>query len=475
MKWVRLVVVVLGGVFAASACTKRNPLFCEADSECNNGMVCDLSTHGCVVGVDASTVCASNEQCPANAPVCRPDMACHKCALDDECGTRVCRSDGACEAAERVLYVSPNGVAAGQCPSTSPCELFYARSLLTSERSTIRLDNGTYVLGSDFEVTGAITNLTIVGGRAAIIQRPSAGWAFEVGTAAAPSSSILTIRGITINKGVRCDTASLTLTGVAFDNAPSETLPWVDARSCDLDVTDSELNDSLAEGIVASAGTTTITRARIDGSASHGVRVQSAPVTIRSSTISNNAEIGVTAVAGLMTVERSKISGNRRGGLSSVSGTFDVTNNFVVYNGDPSVTSFGGMRLESSSSGNRVQHNTVARNDCDVNATPVLAGGVYCVGAVASNNLVVTNYRGNTTLPSAQVGGSCDFSASYVSETPINGMFRADGMNMADGFHLDSSTSPVVNAGIASGVTVDIDGQARSDGMPDLGADELDP
>lgn len=387
----------------------------------------------------------------------------------------MCRRDGACEATENVLYVSPNGVAAGQCPSTTPCELFYARSLLTSERSAIRLENGTYVLGSDFEITGAFTNLTIVGGRAAIIQRPSTGWAFEVGTAAAPSSSSLTLRGITINKGVRCDTGNLTLTRVAFDNSPSEPLPWVDARSCELDVTDSELNDSVAEGIVASGGTTTITRARVDGSASHGVRVLSAPVTIRSSTISNNAEIGVTAVAGLMTIERSKISGNRRGGLSSVSGTFDVTNNIVVYNGDPSGTSFGGMRLESSSSGNRVQHNTVARNDCDVNAMPILAGGVYCIGAVASNNLVVNNFRGNTTLPSAQTGGSCDFSNSFVAESPTAGMFRSDGTNMVDGYYLDSPSSKAVNAGVTGSVSVDIDGDARSDGMPDLGADELDP
>jgi len=331
------------------------------------------------------------------------------------------------------------------------------------------------VLGSDFEVAGAITDLTLVGGRGAIIQRPSAGPAFEVGTSAAQSSSSLTLRGISINKGVRCDNATLTLTRVAFDNGPSEALPWVEANGCLLEIADSELNDSLAEGIVASAGTTTITGARIEGSASHGVRVVAAPVTVRSCTISRNAEIGVTVVGGLMIVERSKISGNRRGGLSSVSGGFDVTNNIVVYNGASSVASFGGMRLESASSGNRVQHNTVARNDSDFDATPILAGGVYCIGAVASNNLVVNNFRGNTTLPNAQVGGSCDFSDSLVAESAAAGMFRADGTNMVDGYYLDSPTSLAVSAGVASGVTVDIDGQARSDGMPDLGADELDP
>jgi hypothetical protein len=133
------------------------------------------------------------------------------------------------------------------------------------------------------------------------------------------------------------------------------------------------------------------------------------------------------------------------------------------------------MRLESASSGNRVQHNTVARNDSDFDATPILAGGVYCIGAVASNNLVVNNFRGNTTLPNAQVGGSCDFSDSLVAESAAAGMFRADGTNMVDGYYLDSPTSLAVSAGVASGVTVDIDGQARSDGMPDLGADELDP
>lgn len=110
-------------------------------------------------------------------------------------------------------------------------------------------------------------------------------------------------------------------------------------------------------------------------------------------------------------------------------------------------------------------------NTADVNATPVLAGGLYCGAGDASNNIVVQNFRGNTNLPNAQTGGGCTFGNSRIGPDAESIGFVD---YVADKLHL-APASPVINAGSSSTVTDDYDGDARSDGLADLGADEFVP
>lgn len=447
-----------------TACKRPNPEYCSANEDCSDGETCNVPTHTCVAPgePDAGASCSSDEECSADAPVCGVDGTCRTCALDDECASGVCAADGSCEPSERVLYVTPTGLSAGQCDALAPCDLYYAKSLVTAERFTIRLANGTYLLNGDFIVSGAVSKLVIVGGRSAALQRAVAGPALDV------QAAELTLRGVTLNKGVRCSNATMTVSRVLFDNPPSEVRPWIDALGCTLDVSDSELYESTGVGIAAQ-GKLTIVGTRIETSASHGVEANSSNnVSIQRSIIARNLGLGITAQGTNLAVDASLITYNRGGGIRSTFGSFDITNNVITFNGDPGASGFGGLHLDSSDANNRLQHNTITHNDCDVNYMPVLAGGVYCIGASAPNNLIANNFRGNTMLANAQTGGTCNFASSIISETDATLGFAADG------FHL-LETSPAVGAGIASNVSSDFDGELRSDGAPDVGADELHP
>ncbi|MDQ3365111.1 MAG: right-handed parallel beta-helix repeat-containing protein [Myxococcota bacterium] len=380
----------------------------------------------------------------------------------------MCRPDGACEAIENILYVSPEGVSAGQCPQTAPCEIHFAKDLANSEKSTIRLGNGTYLMSSDFIVGVATPHLSIVGGRGAVIERTAPGFALRV------VDSSLTIRGITLHKGVECDRGSLELVRVVFDSPPSEARPWISTvNGCTSTLTESDLNDSTSDGIVVTTGSLTATKSAIRRSAGHGIRIESnATSQITDSVIADNRMLGVSAIISRLGVHRSLVFGNRAGGLSSIGGTYDVTNNFVSRNGNNASAAFGGMRLESTQAGNRAAHNTIVDNNCDVNATPVLSGGFFCTGGSAPNNLILDNSRGNASLENAQTGGTCNFGGSLIAESALGFFVSLGSLTPAD-YHLVAPNA-AVNGGVTGNITDDIDGQARSDGMPDIGADELD-
>ncbi len=262
----------------------------------------------------------------------------------------------------------------------------------------------------------------------------------------------------------------------------TEVRPWISASSCKLTVSDADLNNSTAEGIVAvangsSSTLTTITNTRIRGSASHGIRLDAGSCSINATTVTGSQQIGVTAINTTLSVQRSLVASNRRGGVSRTgAGTFDVTNNFVFRNGNDADGEFGGLRLISTTGVNKVQHNTIAYNDSDPTASPLYAGGLYCADAAAPGNLIYNNFAGNNTQPNAQVGGSCDTSTSLVSNgNGTNEMHFVAPLIVPFDYHLADALSPAVNTGPATDVNVDFDGQPRPNGLPDVGADELQP
>ncbi|MGN6110213.1 MAG: right-handed parallel beta-helix repeat-containing protein [Kofleriaceae bacterium] len=435
----------------ATGCTERNPAYCTDSSTCPDGLVCDVPIRTCVEPT--------------------PD-ADDRCTLDDDCESGVCRPDGACAAPEAILYVSADGPSAGDCGPTTPCDLFHARSLASTERSTIRLANGQYVLSSDFVVTSPLASLSIVGGRGAVIRRAAAGPAFEV-----RDGSALTIHGLTLNKGIRCSSfAQLHVARVSFDNAENEALPWIGLSECtSATIVEAELIDSTSDGIDASGTPVEITASRIEGSAGNGIRAQGGQVAVHRSVIDKNRLHGVLAMSGSLSIHRSHVFENHSGGISATSGTFDITNNFIYRNGNAVDARFGGLHLDTFTSGNRVHHNTIVRNDCDVVATPVLAGGIYCRGGVGRNNLISNNFRGNADGTNAQVGGTCDLAGSRINSDDAMWRFVSP-TDVPFDLHLANRASPAVDVGIAlpEPLTEDIDGQPRSDGEPDVGADELD-
>jgi hypothetical protein len=443
--------------------------------DCSNGQHCDTDTHGCVANEsDAGMMmsCSGNAECSGMAPVC-DNGSCRACSLDDECESGVCRSDGACEVAANVLYVAPNAPSAGTCASAAaPCDLMYARTLVDAQRYSIRLANGTYALPTGFIVSSPIAHVTVIGASSAVFERSGSGPSFDV-----RSGSMLAIRGVTLHRGVECNTGTLDLERTAFNTPGSEVRSWVLASNCTTTVADSELDGSTAFGIDAiNQGTLTLSSTSIRQSASDGVRAQLSQFTVTKSTIAQSMGMGVSSNALQLTIRGSTFYANRMGGISHIDGVFDITNNFVYRNGNAANSLFGGMRLDTSLAGNRVEHNTVVRNDAEYGATPVLAGGVYCRGGgTSANNLITNNFYGNESQTNAQTAGTCTFSGSLIVNSDAAVHFVRPVAEPFD-YHLADAQSSAVNAGVISNpaVTDDFDGDPR-DSTPDVGADELKP
>ncbi len=260
-----------------------------------------------------------------------------------------------------------------------------------------------------------------------------------------------------------------------FDNPPpSQVAPWITASSCEIEVTESELQDSLDNGITARSSMVAISNSTIRSSAKNGIDVTGS-LGIKNSTIVDNHGIGVS-IAGSLELSRTTVARNLQGGVSLSPGSFQIVNNFIYRNGNDgglgvATSPFGGLRLEpSAATSNQVVHNTIFLNTADVSATPVLAGGIYCTLGDASNNIIVQNFRGNAELPNAQTGGGCTFGNSRIgSDAAAVGFVDY----VADNLHL-AAASDAINSGNST-VPEDFDGDPRNDGLPDLGADEFAP
>ena len=419
----------------------RNPAYCcttldDCDfddlPQCEQGLVC--VAHECV---EPMTGCSSSDQCPGPTPICDADSTCRPCVLDDECTSGVCLGDGTCEATDHVIYASPQGASTGTCAIDAACELTYARTQIRPDRHTIVAAGGAYSLTSAFRVDSAVGSLVLVGPRIAVFER-SAGPAFEV-----VGGADLTIRGVTLHQGIACDASTVSVSNVLFDEG-TEALPRIASNLCEVAITDSELRNSPGLGLLG-----------------HGFHIER-------TVIAGGASRAIEASAGFF-MTRSVLVRNR-GGAAWIRGSATITNNFIgPENGTEKTTSpsFGGLLLDSVSG--TIEHNTIYYNYSDPFASPAYSGGVFCSAATAiPNNLIVQNSSGSMTEPNANVGGSCVTSGSIVSSTAFTFVGGGD-------LHLPGSSSPAVNAGLPGIVDVDIDGQPRSDGAPDVGADEYVP
>jgi hypothetical protein len=460
----------------AVACTKRNPDYCESSAECTNGYEC--VDHGCEPVPDAAAACPAHP-CPVEMPVCQTDGSCALCSDDPQCSSGVCNADGSCEPDAAVIHVSVDGATTGDCGATgSPCSIEYARTKLTTERHTLALAGGDYALTEPFIVSSATPTMSVVGPSVARL-------ASAPGTAffAVSDGSALSVRGVSLTTSVSCEDATLSIDRVIFsDPAVGHDLPWVSAMRCNVTVDDSRLEDAPAQGIFSdsdnpTAGSLVVRRTLVSRSHLVGVQAQRQMV-VEGCTVHGGDDIGVRC-AGTCTLSKSTVYANHLGG-ARFGGVLTVTNNVVVYNGHDPDSDFGGLWLQPSGDNSVIAHNTVARNDSDVAASPRYAGGVYCnatPGAPPSvpNNLVCNNFAGNTEMSWSQIAGNCGFAASLVRNvcgTELPFVAPTD-INDPD-YHISSETSIAVDTATASEVVDDIDGDVRGT-EPDFGADEYVP
>lgn len=176
-------------------------------------------------------------------------------------------------------------------------------------------------------------------------------------------------------------------------------------------------------------------------------------------------------------VSRCSIFANQGGGIfTDGATTFNITNTFIYRNGADD-SAVGGASLGASTSGlNRFEMNTVVDNRVTTTAN---AGGLHCAASLrAPNNIVARNYAGGLTglANSNKPGiGGCNLGESLVSTDITDYRFvMPDGPGPWD-YHLQPGSS-VIDSGVATDITVDVDGDARPfNTNVDVGADEYAP
>jgi hypothetical protein len=190
-----------------------------------------------------------------------------------------------------------------------------------------------------------------------------------------------------------------------------------------------------------------------------------------------------------VTLERNLIRGNTDGGLD-LDGTIKVVNNIIVKNGTAGTTAFGGAKLKPETAPCEFFNNTIYGNQSK--ATKVNeVGGVRCetVGIKVINNIFWSNtYNGATTKTDArQYDPNCEPTYNLeqldasATPAPTNitdtdpGLTKT-GKDDEAGYYRITATSPAVDKGdTKKSPTYDYDLELRSDGKPDIGADEYLP
>jgi fibronectin-binding autotransporter adhesin len=142
--------------------------------------------------------------------------------------------------------------------------------------------------------------------------------------------------------------------------------------------------------------------------------------------------------------------------------------------------SYNGSGLHAEAASLRSLHVTIARNAGGDRSGVCLATdwtGQYGSVAAMTNTILVsqtvgiTATAGNTATLNGVLWYSNTANASGAGAIAVTNAITGTPAFAADGYHL-TSLSKAVNAGIAAGVTTDIDGEPR-DAAPDMGADEF--
>ncbi len=411
--------------------------YCGPDGYCqgtgDNGAWCNPDA-----GVDGSTLCTDDEQCTqpalgvcdtasgtcvectadnatactATTPVCGSDDRCRGCASDSECASDACDTGTGACFAEADVIYLAPGGAAGSCTQAAPCATF-AQGLAQDARTRTIIKAAT---GNYSEPTVTVSGLTV------------------------------TILGV----GAILEPASTNQHGLFATSGANVTLIGVTIRS---------------------AGGTGV-GVRCDPGAGSNPTLH-----MQGATVSGNAGGGVTASNCTVTVESSTVSGNAGGGVSLSGGTFSLINDWIVGNGSPTTSTYGGVSVSNIvGAGTRAMDFNTIYDNTSAGSDP----GVTCLAVVVplsfGNNIIYGNETGS------QAGGTnCAFTYSNIGPTATAG---SGNVNMAPLFvdvingdyHLVPTSPGIDAADPAATLAVDIDGDARPQGVGrDMGADEVVP
>jgi hypothetical protein len=423
---------------------------CSGDNECRAPTaVCNEEANVCVE-------CVKNTDCAASRPICSAQNECVQCQSDDDCESKLCLDGGGCAAPNEVTYVGGDNTSDNLvCTIDMPCQNLEQGLKGMALRRYIKL-TGSITESAERTINKTVT---IYGRSGAQISRSSNG---EVLLLKGMNSPIIQLIDLEIvgnpgSGGKDCveisEKAEVTMTRIRVRNHGQAGISL--AGTAKLVLAESKVHDHTLEGVNAGAGTT---------------------LELYRSLIYSNAS-GTTAVAGvnatsaaMVKIDSSTITTNpgTAGGVS-ITGPFSIRNSIIAVNGSLAKTTVaGGLNLNPVQATNlaEFEFNTVADNSSPSGA------GLICVAVpVKVSNSIITI---NTAM-----GCDVSYSLTGLNGTPEGTNKVGDPMFVTKAlldpmfYRIGPMSAARDSADPAATLDVDIDGQPRSDGRKDMGADEF--
>lgn len=464
-RWLVEWVALAAAAVAAAGCTKPNPAYCDDTTPCVSGAacvdnqcgdapdggapdgnvqctgqedcndpafgVCDDTTMQCrpcegpgecvgrADGLEACVLgqcveCATSDDCPTEAPVCDASSQCVPCSEDSECEGRGPSQDvGVCDD--------------GACPGAAMVSIVDAAA-------TCGVGDGSPT--TPYCDVGEALDAVDTTGKALILVRSG-------------------------------DYPPFRVTGGDTVKIFGKGNPSISLGGSDLDRV--EIDGAGTSALIRGLTVTGATNAGRLGVNCHA----GATCTLLKMDVSYNATGILADGAGLLVVERTTIHHNAAGGLRTSASDFQIVNNLIYTNGTSSST-FGGVKLTSSSTELRVfRHNTVFNNKVNPLATGA-AGAVSCQQATT----LTSNVLWDNDPPIVTAGCTVEYSVIDDAvlgvlnmNTPEDPKFESTDVDNPD-LHLKSG-SPAIDTARGDGApAVDYFGQERV-APPDMGADEF--
>ncbi len=384
--------------------------------------------------------CLVDDHCSGNAAeaICGQDLLeCRGCEVGgDDCETGLCgtNEEGVCIQPSEVIYVNGGtGVDGGACDEGNPCETIAGGiEKVEPGRNIILVAAGAY----GERITIANTDVSLVADGDVVLS-PSLNTAGE---------SVFTISG----------NSKVTLDG--FEGFPGST-------SANQDIT--ILN------CIGGGPDVTVKNVNFHNSNSVGIQSSNCTLSIQDSEVSGNTGIGISATGGTLEVLRSTVSDNAGGGIVINAANYTIVNNFIVDNKATGVVS--GVKIDATDGLTEVlDFNTLAGNTksgttgfalrCDT--TSLTARNNIFMLALSNNASLIEDCNTNHSVIDPRTDPNDGIQDNVRSETAL----FVDSEN--GDFHLLEG-SPGTDVANGTPPATDIDGDPRTAGSADMGADEF--